>query len=337
MKKKLISIFQLAVGIGLLVYLFHGMKDKSDLLAAVKSGLHHWPLLMAAFLWFGVCLLLCAVRWKLLLDARGLVMPFRRVVTLLFVGHFFNSFLFGSTGGDLVKAWYVAREMPSKRAEAVATVFVDRLVGLLALVILTVVIMVLRLDFFLSTRETRLALAFILFMLVGSVTGMLLIFRRNLLERWAFFRRLEARTALGKILGRAYATFHLCLNERGLVVKTTVISILNHLWGLVLCFYLGMAMEIPLGFLSYFTVFPVINAIGALPLTPGGLGTRDGAAKLLLGVLGVPATRAVPLTLLAYGTMLCWSLVGGIIYLGFSLRQGTPAAADGATVEDRNG
>src|SRR2546430_8221736 len=54
---------------------------------------------------------------------------------------FFNAFLLGSTGGDVIKAWYVAHETHHKKAEAVATVVVDRLIGLLALFIITLIMM----------------------------------------------------------------------------------------------------------------------------------------------------------------------------------------------------
>ena len=42
----------------------------------------------------------------------------------------------GSTGGDVVKAWYAARQAPSRRTAAVMSVIVDRIVGLLALIML---------------------------------------------------------------------------------------------------------------------------------------------------------------------------------------------------------
>jgi glycosyltransferase 2 family protein len=207
---------------------------------------------------------------------------------------------------------------------------VDRLVGLFALAILTGAITLARLPFFLAYRETRIAMAFNLAVLAVGVAAMLVVFQRNVLERWAFFRRLEERTALGQIIGRVYSTFHACLNERALLAKTLALSLTNHVLYLVSVWCLGMGLEIRMTFLDYLTIFPAINTIAAIPVTPGGLGTRDSAAKYLLAVpaLAVPATRAVPLSLLMYGTMLFWSLVGGLVYLWFSARGGAVPAAE---------
>lgn len=51
------------------------------------------------------------------------------------IGSFFNSFLFGGVGGDVVKFVYVLRASPSKAAAA-ASVMMDRVLGLLGLLVL---------------------------------------------------------------------------------------------------------------------------------------------------------------------------------------------------------
>src|SRR5439155_3946872 len=48
----------------------------------------------------------------------------------------YNTFLPGSTGGDVLKAYYAARLAPGHRTRAVMSVIVDRSIGLLALIIL---------------------------------------------------------------------------------------------------------------------------------------------------------------------------------------------------------
>ena len=53
-----------------------------------------------------------------------------RIVQRRHGAQFFNAFLLGSTGGDLLKAYYAARETHHKKTEAVVTVFVDRIIGL---------------------------------------------------------------------------------------------------------------------------------------------------------------------------------------------------------------
>ena len=332
-KKKLISLLQLAIGIGLIVLIFFKIENKSDLLIAVRTAARHWDLLLSGTAGFVLCIFYCTLRWKLLLDAQGLKLSLGRALVLYFVGHFFNSFLFGVTGGDFVKAYFVYKEAPNKKTEAVSTVFLDRIVGLLALILLTVIIMAIRLPFFLTCKETRLALAFNVILLIAVVGGLFVVFRQNLFERWAFFRRLEQKTSLGQVVSRVYNAFHLCLNHPGLLFKTIVLSLVNHIWLIMCIFFLGMALEIHLPLADYITVFLIIDAVAAIPLTPGGLGTREAATIFLLGVLDVPETRALSLSLLIYATIMVWSLVGGIIYLFYSYSLGQ--APSTLTTEDR--
>jgi uncharacterized protein (TIRG00374 family) len=187
------------------------------------------------------------------------------------------------------------------------------------MMLLTVVVMVVRLPFFLSHPVTRLALLFNLGLLVAATLGLLMVFRQNLFERWRFFRRLEERTALGRILSRSYHAFRLCLNRPAVVAKTILLSLVNHLVLVLGAFFLGTALGIPLSFWQFLTVFPIVNAVAAVPLTPGGLGTREAAAVYLLGVPGldVPKAEALSVSLLLYATLIAWSLVGGLVYAAY--------------------
>lgn len=74
-------------------------------------------------------------RWYLLVRAQDLPFTIREAFRLGLVGFFYNAFLPGSVGGDLVKAFYIAKGQPSRKAAAVATVVADRLFGLFGLIL----------------------------------------------------------------------------------------------------------------------------------------------------------------------------------------------------------
>src|SRR5262249_54266655 len=69
------------------------------------------------------------VRWYVLVRAQGLPFRLSDAVRLGLAGFFFNTFLPGSVGGDVVKAAFLAREQ-NRRTVAVATVLMDRVIGL---------------------------------------------------------------------------------------------------------------------------------------------------------------------------------------------------------------
>lgn len=91
--------------------------------------------------WMGATIFLGVARWRQVLRVHGIELSFARATEISLVAHFFNSFLLGAAGGDLMKAYYAARESHHKKAEAVGTVFVDRIIGLFALLVFSVVAM----------------------------------------------------------------------------------------------------------------------------------------------------------------------------------------------------
>lgn len=290
----------------------HGFHLLGETLFAARRNSH---LIAGALLLFLVCLCVITLRWRLILRAQELNLPWRETAAIFLIGQFFNSFLFGATGGDVVKAYYVSRETGHKKAEAVATVFIDRAVGLLVLIVFAAAIMLSRLGFFLADPKTRYALAFMLALLVaaaGGVGAMLLMPR--MAGRSRLFERVLA-TKAGNAFGRAYDAFYLCLTHPSLLAKTALLSLANHSMLVVAMFLVGKALQINASFLDYLCLGPTINAIGTIPVTPGGLGVRDYACVIYLGVIGVPPAQALPLSLILYAVMLFWSLVGGLVFL----------------------
>ena len=88
---------------------------------------------VAAFVLYFAALLVTLVRWYILVRAVGLTIRPGEAFRLGMIGVFFNAFLPGSVGGDIIKAAVLARGQ-SRRTVAVATVIMDRLIALWALV-----------------------------------------------------------------------------------------------------------------------------------------------------------------------------------------------------------
>lgn len=89
----------------------------------------HLEYLFGAVGIFSVALVLTLVRWYVLVRAQGLPFRLTDAIRLGLVGFFFNTFLPGSVGGDIIKAAALAREQ-SRRTVAVATVLMDRAIAL---------------------------------------------------------------------------------------------------------------------------------------------------------------------------------------------------------------
>lgn len=322
MKKKIISFLQLCLGIGIIAFLITRMENRDTLIETIRSCGKNWKYIALGFSTFLLGMLMCSLRWKILMDAQNLNLSFCRVIVLFFIGQFFNAFMPGSVGGDVIKAWYVAKETNHKKTEIVATVFIDRIMGMLGLVVLCSAVMFMRLDFFMAHNETRALMVFNLSLLVASIVGLFVVFEKNIMESWTLFRKLEEKTALGKIISRVYNAFRVCVKCRATFFKTLFLSIANHMGLVVASVFLGRALEINIRIIDFFTAIPAINAVAAIPMTPGGLGTREVAAKIFLGTMNVPEHKAVLLSLLIYTSAMIWSIVGGIVYIIYSIHAG---------------
>ena len=82
-----------------------------------------------------VSLLITFVRWSLLVRVIEPGFTLRCSILLGFIGYLFNLVIPGAVGGDVVKAAYLSR-MQIKKTQAIASMVLDRIVGLLGLFLL---------------------------------------------------------------------------------------------------------------------------------------------------------------------------------------------------------
>ncbi len=291
------------------------------------------PLEGAASLGFmGLTILLGALRWHRVLRAQGLEIPGARAVEISLVAHGFNAFLLGSTGGDLIKAYYAAAETRHRKPEAVVSVIVDRLIGLLAMLGFAAVMMLPNRD--LLTQHPRLgllALAALAMLAVLVLVGGLS-FQGGVSRLWPGARDWLRRLPRGATLEQALNAMRELGRQRGLLARAFGFSLLVNLacvlqiWALAR----GLGLEIPVRFLL--VLVPIIICISALPLTPSGLGVRENLYVLTLAVpeIQVPAAAALSLSLLAYAGSLAWSLAGALVYLRFRSTRPPSSAPENA-------
>jgi len=265
----------------------------------------------------GFTIVLGIVRWRMVLRVHGLDLPWSRATEITFVAHFFNSFLLGSTGGDLMKAYYAARETHHKKTEAVLTVLVDRLIGLWAMLLFAGLMMLPNISLLFAHERLRALAVLILGMMIGCSTVVGLAFWGGLSRTWTGARTWLRRLPKGEWLEQLLEACRRFGKEPFFVSRTLGVSmVLNAvcvLQFMVLCW--GLKLNIPP--VALFVIVPIVICISAIPVTLGGLGVRENLYVFMLAspAINVPGTSALSLSLLAYAGSLFWSLVGGLVYL----------------------
>lgn len=306
-----------------LLWLILRQIDGADLLAHLRDTGTRWPWLIYGILFSFAGLGVGVLRWHRLLRSLGSKLTIQNVFEILFIGQFFNAFMPGACGGDVVRGYYAAKDSErGSRTEAATTVIADRLIGLFTLIAWCTAVVLLRLDFFFRQPETRITGILTVLLLAGSLLGILIFFGQHRFEHWKLFRHAEEKLHAGPLLRRAYDALYEYKRQPMTLCIAIVYSLMNMAFLTLACWSFGCALALPLPLLDYFTLFPILTILASVPLTPGALGIRENLFATLFGTVGIAASNAVTLSLFVYlGGVVC-SLFGGALFIRHSSRSG---------------
>lgn len=304
------------------------------IISMVKKA-NPWLLVLAIFV-FPINFIITSYRWHKLLEAVDIRMGLWRAFVINMVGAFFNTFLLGSTGGDVIKAYYAARQTTHK-TRAVMSVLIDRVLGLLAIVMLAGVMAAFQyFDSPVKTDPTahaclNVALVCVV-MLVAVGLGLAVLFQptiRHVLGLEFILNRLPMQ----KQVNSARETMRIYRQRPVLMLWALVMTIPVHVTTVVSALLAGKAFGLPIQSLYYFTVVPVVVLVGSIPISPQGAGVMEGFAFLLMQKQGATVNHAVALTMSIRVVQILWNLTGGI----FVLRGGYHAPTETEQKEMESG
>jgi len=260
-----------------------------------------------------------AVRWRLLLGVQDIHLTFLESLRLTYIGWFFNNWLPGGAGGDFVKAYYLARQT-HRKTEAVTVVFLDRLVGLVAVCVLGAAAVA----YSLHDERVRVAQVIIGVFLAGLIGGSVAFFSRRL-RRLLRLDDLLARLPFAGIVARVDRAVFAYRHHKAKVALAVVIS-----WGMqgvALCamWWVATGLGSHASWDHYFVNMPVVWIGWSMVPIPGGFGVAETLVQRLFtpSVLGgatpLPAAEAATLALamiLAYRVVqMLVTVPGGVLYL----------------------
>jgi len=308
-------------------------------LAAAMADLR-WPLYAVGGALLAAQLTLMGVRWWYLLRFQRIEASVSVAVRLMFVGHFFNFFLPGATGGDLLRAYLISKRT-RRRTVAVATVLLDRFVGLAGMALLAGV-MTLASGGGPQTRRAALAVGVTVAIILAAG---LVLFSRTV-GRAVRLDRLIDRLPRSENFRLAIRTLRdLPANGRAaatVAAMTVGVHLLLAAGIAAMGAALGLGRHVPLR--HYFLFVPVIYILAAVPISIGGLGVVEGMYLVFFGQLpGVEGSPVLALALLARLTPMLLSLPGLVFWLierGARPRAGEadlPGAGDAAVGDDSPG
>ena len=282
---------RVAVPVLLVVWLMR-FADRDVLLASL-SALPAWSLCVALALG-ALNMGVGAVRWGLLmraLGARSLPAPAELARGTL-IGHFYNTFVPGSVGGDLVRA-YVMRPAFDTARTGLALVVGERLLGLSALALMAAFGALMGPSLF----DGRLAQG----AGAGLAVGVVGLGAAAFLWRGGHLERLLARAP--------------AIHRPADIAAAWGVSVVGHALNIALYTQLAVAMRLPISAFDIACVTPLALIASVIPLAFVGVGAREVALVVLLGQLGVASEPATVLSLGFSAVVVTLGVLGGLLQL----------------------
>lgn len=277
----------------------------------------HWPSLATAIALCGGAIVLTFLRWFVLVKALDFPFTVRDALRLGFIGYLFNFVAPGSVGGDVVKAGLLAKEQSNRRTTAVATVLLDRILGMLALFLTGACAAWPQWP---EIRQTPQLKAVVGLLVIGSAAGLvgLLLMLVPAVTRSRAWQHLARLPVVGHMVAELVDGVRLYQSRPHVLFLALAISLVGHI-GMISSFYFSAKAIsgesfVP-GYAQHLFFIPAAELAGIIPLTPGGVGLLEEAVNALYKLNGAADGTGI-LTCLAYRAVtLAIALIGAAYYL----------------------
>ncbi len=268
---------------------------------------------------FPITIILTSIRWRRLLQLLDIHLPHAKTLALNWVGLFYNTFIpMGSMGGDLLKAYYASTHTTHK-ARAVMSVAIDRIIGLVVLIILGGAMA--GANYLLAENKMSPAVracghvAVMAILLLGAMTLFLVVAYSQKLRAVSGFEKLLARLPMQKHVQSAIEVMAIYRQQPKLVLWAMIVTVPVHVTVIVSAMLAGKAFGLPLSSGYYFVVVPVTVLVGSIPISPQGAGVMEFFAINLTARQGATVSQAFALTMSLRVVQILWNLVGGIFVI----------------------
>lgn len=283
-------------------------------LEQLKSTLKNPGIIFLGISLFFLQILISSLRWKLFINLVTEVKLFN-AFKLTLIGSFFNHFIPGGVGGDIVKALELSKNNNCSRAQALTSVLSDRVFGLFAMISFTFIFLLIEYIFYQEAYIIKFlilsgALLLIILLFLLFLPGMLIKFSTHLSTKSS-----GLLIKLEKLVTTLHFTFITFKNFR-IQVKSFFISLALQLLSVYFMFEVVRSLNIPLpSFLIFFSLCCFSFVASAIPIFPAGIGVGQAAIYVLFSNVNEDLAKA---TIIAITTMqifnLFYALIGGAIF-----------------------
>lgn len=303
-KPRIWSILRVFIGIGLIAAILLVVDTEAiiDILSNATPGLT-----LLALALFVADRLFAAVRWRMLIAGVDEAPPLGRFVSLIFSSTFVAYFLPGGIGGEILRIYGLTRGSVTL-SRALASVFVERVLALLALGVLILY------GLAVSPAAPPAAVLYAVILSFGAIGFATALIFSPVVRR--IVGRLLAQFKLARIqrgIHKVYDSFDVFLTRPMLLVKGMIFALLFQLMRVLAVWVSALALGLDIRFDLLLHVVPIVNLVTQIPVSIGGLGVREASYVALFGLAGIASETAVALSLMTYALLVLAVTPGGLV------------------------
>jgi uncharacterized protein (TIRG00374 family) len=310
-KSRIVSILRLALALGILGVLFAyigagevlGQLHNLDIFYLVLFVLVTYPLIWSS-----------CIKWKLFIPEGSEQPSTNRLMRYYTISYFANLFLPSTLGGDAARSYKLGTYLKNQ-VDALASTFLERLTGLLAMVLIAMMVVLSGIsvvpEFSIPVLFISSGVIFISWVFLSRVGANL------------FFKmvrgvqgRVISRVFLSRVIEKILSVQRVLDNSRTVFWKALVWSFVFHVLTIVNT-YLGAraAGWHDVSIVQLCVVVPLVLLVSMVPLTPGGIGVQEGAFVYLLTRIGATSPEALSVAILLRFKTLLLGVLGGWFFL----------------------
>jgi len=310
MKMKIRNLLPI-IGIAIFVYILLKLDLRKTLIEIANANVYY--LILASFLVF-ISLIFQTLKWYIIALVQKINLPFGDAMSINLIGLFYGFLTPGKLGGA-IRADYIKNYKNGDLGKGISNYVLDKILDTLSIVFIIIVFSFA----FSGIISTGLVYYFlILFLFSTSVFILFLDMNRSKTILRVFYKTLAPERMKEKLRNSFYS-FYRDMPKRGYFFLFFLANILTWMVIYASTYFMGVAVGINASFFYYMEILSIGTLVSLIPISIGGLGTREATTISLFRLIGVEATKVFSMSLLAiFISSIIPSIIG--IFLTFKYK-----------------
>jgi len=308
-KRILITFLKALVSIVLIYYIL-SKTNLNEIWLSIKSA--NLILLLLSFSLHAIGYYASAYRWRILSLAQDMDLKVSYLVQSYAVAMFFNNVLPSTIGGDTVRAYDSWRKGYPK-LESIATVGVERFIGMFALLVFAIIALALTGEINRQVPNLWLWVIIIFALMFIVIEGIFL--KRGKAKKIAKIFDLPGFKLFKKQIDKFTDAFANFRGKNKALICSLGLSLLLQINVIFHYYLISEALGLNIPFIKFWTIIPIALFVQMIPISINAIGIRENLYVFFFSLYGVSVASTIAFSWIAYSMILFLGIVGGIIYV----------------------